>query len=157
MKKEKDKVASDGMGTMHVNPHHTHILALHVMFSVITHPGVHPIIVTLCTYAQQGYAFGHVALCTHVCICGQKTGCLGSYSLTHHCKAPALFSLSLKFLVSIAELERNTIYVEVTKSQPLNDVNVDHPLWAGPRTWRTHETRIYQQTTWIQLHTNKSN
>ena len=28
VKKEKDKVASDGMGTMHVNPHHTHILAL---------------------------------------------------------------------------------------------------------------------------------
>ena len=53
-------------------------------------------------------------------------------------------------LVSIAELERVTIYTEVTKSRPLNDVNafeVDHPLWARPRTWptfrkeNTHDTR----------------
>ena len=36
------------------------------------------LVITLCTYAQQGYAFGHVGLCMHVCIyiyiyiCGQK-------------------------------------------------------------------------------------
>ena len=30
------------------------------------------IIITLCAYAQQGYAFGHVGLCICVYICGQK-------------------------------------------------------------------------------------
>ena len=26
-------------------------------------------VITLCTYAQQGYAFGRVSLCTYVCTC----------------------------------------------------------------------------------------
>ena len=38
-------------------------------------------IITLCAYAQQGYAFGRVGLCICVYICGQKTGCLRSYHL----------------------------------------------------------------------------
>ena len=38
-----------------------------------------PLIITLCAYVQQGYAFGHVGLC--ICIyVAQKTGCL---MLTH--------------------------------------------------------------------------
>ena len=37
-------------------------------------------LITLCTYAQQGYAFGPVGLCICVCV-AKKTGCLRSYRL----------------------------------------------------------------------------
>ena len=42
------------------------------------------IIITLCAYAQQGYAFGHVGLCICVYVCiyvAKKNGCLRSYCL----------------------------------------------------------------------------
>ena len=40
-------------------------------------------IITLCTYVQQGYVFGHIRLCVcmYVCICGPRIACLRSYCL----------------------------------------------------------------------------
>ena len=72
---------------------------------------------------------------------------------------------SYEYLLASLKLERKTI-MEVTKSRPLNDVNtfkVNHPLWAGPRTWqtfvrKTHMKHIYTSKQHkIQIHMNKSN
>ena len=27
------------------------------------------LLIILCAYAQQGYAFGHISLCMYVCVC----------------------------------------------------------------------------------------
>ena len=53
------------------------------------------VIVTLCTYAQQGYVFDCVYVCI-LCICGQKTGCLRSCRLKIFRCTTCSLSLTIK-------------------------------------------------------------
>ena len=86
--------------------------------------------ITLCTYAQQGYAFGHISLCIHVC--GKKTGYLTTWKSligTIYCSLIKFNrqkrSLSRQVIRSEKEIRRHSIN-GMGKGSPENCITVGH-------------------------------
>ena len=70
-----EKQARDTHTHIHIHTHTHRGRLLYICLWGSAHRGI----ITLCAYAQQGYAFGRVGLRVYMHVCQQKTGCLVPY------------------------------------------------------------------------------
>ena len=114
-------------------------------------------LVEFCTLIRiNGVAVSTKSWSSYGCLVITTTVKVTCRSLAHHYKVPALFSLSwifIQMLFSIAELELDTIYAEVTKSRPLQP-KVDHWMTSILLKLITHCGRANTWNTYIHVPAN---